>query len=509
MRTAPGMREPLAVPCEVEAASFSGRVPPSTREAVAYVDLCGLALLDPRTLRASHRWLFTNLAGWHATSETTLSVRYIPRPNAGPRTITLLFPPGCAPEVQLDMERKVRMYAEGMIPREKLDDDRLPEGATLSADSLRDARTLPDAPLSDAVLRAAHPRRGRVDRPPSVQNTPAGWAPRRIDLDDETIDDLTIAKPSSARNLDDTFATIRAAFRGAASSAVKPASIVAKLKSTGKLHRGETGGRGGGGGGGGGGVFRTPAPNGADATPAMTERQRTVMADAVGAWRSVGTALSDTPLDEHAVRAAWERREWARQAEEASHAAAARAEEERLERLERGPEPPAVRRWDRGTSGAPPPRGHRLARRLAAEGPARRRGADRAPPPMFDATPSRGLDDSSIDGFRGAADEWPGDEGDFFYDVEVGTTPNGRAAAPGGGERRRGTESRETVDGFARDEDEEEDEEEEAAVNRRVRTFAGVVKESLARVGRAASAGDVDAEVAALINRLRRLAAER
>ena len=128
---------------------------------------------------------------------------------------------------------------------------------------------------------------------------------------------------------------------------------------------------------------------------------------------------------------------------------------------------------------------------------------------MFDATPSRGFDDSSIDGFRGAADEWPGDEGDFFYDVEVGTTPNGRAAAPGGGERRRGTESRETVDGFARDEDEEEDEEEEAAVNRRVRTFAGVVKESLARVGRAASAGDVDAEVAALINRLRRLAAER
>ena len=192
------MREPLAVPCEVEAASFSGRVPPATREAVAYVDLCGLALLDPRTLRASHRWLFTNLAGWHATSETTLSVRYIPRPDAGPRTITLLFPPGCAPEVQLDMERKVRMYAEGMIPREKLDDDRLPEGATLSADSLRDARTLPDAPLSDAVLRAAHPRRGRVDRPPSVQNTPAGWAPRRIDLDDETIDDRTIAKP--ARN---------------------------------------------------------------------------------------------------------------------------------------------------------------------------------------------------------------------------------------------------------------------------------------------------------------------
>ena len=49
------MREPLAVPCEVEAASFSGRVPPSTREAVAYVDLCGLALLDPRTLRET--WL--------------------------------------------------------------------------------------------------------------------------------------------------------------------------------------------------------------------------------------------------------------------------------------------------------------------------------------------------------------------------------------------------------------------------------------------------------------------
>ena len=180
------MREPLAVPCEVEAASFSGRVPPATREAVAYVDLCGLALLDPRTLRASHRWRFTNLAGWHATSETTLSVRYIPRPDAGPRTITLLFPPGCAPEVQLDMERKVRMYAEGMIPRERLDDDPLPEGATLSADSLRDARTLPDAPLSDAVSRAApNPRRGRVESTavraehPNPRMGPAAHRPRR------------------------------------------------------------------------------------------------------------------------------------------------------------------------------------------------------------------------------------------------------------------------------------------------------------------------------------------
>ena len=113
---------------------------------------------------------------------------------------------------------------------------------------------------------------------------------------------------------------------------------------------------------------------------------------------------------------------------------------------------------------------------------------------MFDATPSRGFDDS-IDGFSGAANEWPGDEGDFFYDVDV--EPGG----PGG------AGSREAVDGFARDDEEEEEEEE--AVNRRVRTFAGVVKESLARVGRAASAGDVDAEVAALINRLRRLAAER
>ena len=45
-------------------------------------------------------------------------------------------------------------------------------------------------------------------------------------------------------------------------------------------------------------------------------------------------------------------------------------------------------------------------------------------------------------------------------------------------------------------------------VNRRVRGFADVVKESLARVGRAGTTEDVDAEVAALINRLRRFAAE-
>ena len=50
--------------------------------------------------------------------------------------------------------------------------------------------------------------------------------------------------------------------------------------------------------------------------------------------------------------------------------------------------------------------------------------------------------------------------------------------------------------------------EEEDDVNRRVRGFADVVKESLARVGRAGTTEDVDAEVAALINRLRRFAAE-
>jgi hypothetical protein len=57
------------------------------------------------------------------------------------------------------------------------------------------------------------------------------------------------------------------------------------------------------------------------------------------------------------------------------------------------------------------------------------------------------------------------------------------------------------------DEEEEEDNDEDD-VNRRVRGFADVVKESLARVGRAGTTEDVDAEVAALINRLRRFAAE-
>jgi hypothetical protein len=58
------------------------------------------------------------------------------------------------------------------------------------------------------------------------------------------------------------------------------------------------------------------------------------------------------------------------------------------------------------------------------------------------------------------------------------------------------------------DEEEEEEAEAEDDVNRRVRGFADVVKESLARVGRAGTTDDVDTEVAALINRLRRFAAE-
>ena len=91
----------------------------------------------------------------------------------------------------------------------------------------------------------------------------------------------------------------------------------------------------------GGGEFRTPkvmnqtSPESHRRMHQMSAYQRKVMSNAVGAWQSVGTTLSDTPLDEHAVRAAWERREWARQAEEAAAAAARREEDERAARLER------------------------------------------------------------------------------------------------------------------------------------------------------------------------------
>ena len=139
------MRTSLAVPCG-EVASFSGSLPLSTRERVAYVDVCGLALLDPRTLRVTQRWLFTELAGWQATSDTVLVVRYIQSGTSnagGPSTMTLLVPPGAAPEVTADMERKVRMYSEGTIPQTRMNNDSCPVDSTLSMDALRDARTLP------------------------------------------------------------------------------------------------------------------------------------------------------------------------------------------------------------------------------------------------------------------------------------------------------------------------------------------------------------------------------
>ena len=487
------MRTSLAVPCG-EVASFSGSLPLSTRERVAYVDVCGLALLDPRTLRVTKRWLFTELAGWQATSDTVLVVRYIQSgtSNAGPSTMTLLVPPGAAPEVTADMERKVRMYSEGTIPQSRMDNDSCPVGSTLSVDALRDARTLPFAPLSaETGIAAGHARRGYVDRPPSVQNTPAGWAPRRIDMDadeiiddGEDVDDATIVKPRA-----DTFATIRAAFRTAAgpSSSVKPASIVHRLKSTGALG-------GGGGGGAMGGEFRTPkvmnqtSPESHRRMHQMSAYQRKVMSNAVGAWQSVGTTLSDTPLDEHAVRAAWERREWARQAEEAAAAAARREEDERAARLERGPEPPSARAG--GGQGGGGVRGHRLRQRLAADGARRAVARERKPPSVFEPTPSREfLDAAWKRSGDHAPDEWPGDEGDFFYDV---------TQTPGGD----GTSKAAAVD------EEEEAEEEEDEVNRRVRGFADVVKESLARVGRAGTTDDVDTEMAALINRLRRFVAE-
>ena len=111
---------------------------------------------------------------------------------------------------------------------------------------------------------------------------------------------------------------------------------------------------------------------------------------------------------------------------------------------------------------------------------------------MFEPTPSREfLDAAWKRSGDHAPDEWPGDEGDFFYDV---------TQTPGGD----GTSKAAAVD----EEEEEEAEEEEDEVNRRVRGFADVVKESLARVGRAGTTDDVDTEMAALINRLRRFVAE-
>jgi hypothetical protein len=224
----------------------------------------------------------------------------------------------------------------------------------------------------------------------------------------------------------------------------------------------------------------------------MSAYQRKVMSNAVGAWQSVGTTLSDTPLDEHAVRAAWERREWARQAEEASAAAARREEDERAARLERGPEPPSARNGGgQGGGGGGGVRGHRLRQRLAADGARRAVARERKPPSVFEPTPSREFRDAAWKRSGDhAPDEWPGDEGDFFYDVTQ--TPGGAG----------------TSKAAAVDEEEEEEAEAEDDVNRRVRGFADVVKESLARVGRAGTTEDVDAEVAALINRLRRFAAE-
>ena len=247
-----------------------------------------------------------------------------------------------------------------------------------------------------------------------------------------------------------------------------------------------------------GGEFRTPkvmnqtSPESHRRMHQMSAYQRKVMSNAVGAWQSVGSTLSDTPLDEHAVRAAWERREWARQAEEAAAAAARREEDERAARLERGPEPPSARAG--GGQGGGGVRGHRLRQRLAADGARRAVARERKPPSVFEPTPSREfLDAAWKRSGDHAPDEWPGDEGDFFYDV---------TQTPGGG----GTSKAAAVDEEEEEEEEAEDEEDE--VNRRVRGFADVVKESLARVGRAGTTDDVDTEVAALINRLRRFAAE-
>lgn len=158
----------LVVPCR----ELRGRTVRVAEDVLLYVDILGVALVDPTTRLCEQRVGFPDMTSWCATSGDTFVAKCFGR--AGKlEERTFATSSGAAPSLQLALERRVQLYVDQplLTKRAQAAAATFREGDVLDRRVLRAARTLGDAEWYDASSgrRGAQPRasaRHRATEPP-------------------------------------------------------------------------------------------------------------------------------------------------------------------------------------------------------------------------------------------------------------------------------------------------------------------------------------------------------
>ena len=176
----------LVVPCR----ELRGRTVRVAEDVLLYVDILGVALVDPTTRLCEQRVGFPDMTSWCATSGDTFVAKCFGR--AGKlEERTFATSSGAAPSLQLALERRVQLYVDQplLTKRAQAAAATFREGDVLDRRVLRAARTLGDAEWYDAssgrrgahyIRASARHRATDTPRPRVVSSTSESHAGGRL-----------------------------------------------------------------------------------------------------------------------------------------------------------------------------------------------------------------------------------------------------------------------------------------------------------------------------------------
>ena len=467
------------------------------RQTLLYVDVNGVALVDAKTKRCVSRAAFNELTSWCAVDAHVFELKQLGVKTRKLESRRFEMTRGVAAELCAALRSRVRLYVErpDEVRRLRATAAGFRAGDRVCRETLARARALGDGGGETAFRGEAVASASRYEKTPSA----------KFRLESVNSEVLRVASATPGERL------ARAGARRRLPRARDPSQVREVPRDAPATETSSGDSPGGGFGFFGFGDERTVGEGDASTGAA-------------------GTFVDGVGLDDASLRAAYARREAAyaklREEEDAAWAAS------RIERSESESESDGDDAFSFGEknveakspteppSDAPSARGFRArerARELARE---RARAAERSarpPPPLFDATlanPPAAAEEEDPEAWLGAAD--------YFYEDETDedALPEG---VPGSGARGRlegyvpvpvspcesplaSARTPSGARGGGRSPAAPDPESER--LNRRVRGFAGALRDSLVSVGRARSDADVRAECAALIDRLRRFTAE-
>ena len=461
------------------------------RQTLLYVDVNGVALVDAKTKRCVSRAAFNELTSWCAVDARVFELKQLGVETRKLESRRFEMTRGVAAELCAALRSRVRLYVErpDEVRRLRATAAGFRAGDRVCRETLARARALGDGGGETAFRGEAVASASRYEKTPSA----------KFRLESVNSEVLRVASATPGERL------ARAGARRRLPRARDPSQVREVPRDAPATETSSGDSPGGGFGFFGFGDERTVGEGDASTGAA-------------------GTFVDGVGLDDASLRAAYARREAAyaklREEEDAAWAAS------RIERSESESESDGDDAFSFGEknveakspteppSDAPSARGFRArerARELARE---RARAAERSarpPPPLFDATlanppqktPAEAEDPEAwlggADYFYEDEDEDEDDEDEsrrrFTGYVPVSVSPRSVGAEDS---------AKATPGGAA----EASADPETARLNRRVRGFAGLLRDSLVCVARARADADVRAECAALVDRLRRFTAE-